>query len=51
MTPETTTPRREPEPPHPRPAPPRPVRRVRLIDAVLSGALPLGGKATAASPR
>jgi hypothetical protein len=37
MTPDTSSPRPEPPPP-----PPEPPRRVRLIDAVLMGALPLG---------
>jgi hypothetical protein len=49
MTSTTTAARREPATPPA--APPRPVRRVRLIDAVLSGALPLGPATTAGAPR
>jgi hypothetical protein len=44
MTPDTSSPRPEPPPPPPEPPP----RRVRLIDAVLTGALPLGQGATTA---
>ena len=49
MTPDTSSPR--PTPPAQTPAPRPPARRVRLIDAVLSGARALGGGASAASPR
>ena len=49
MTPDTSSPR--PTPPAQTPAPRPPARRVRLIDAVLSGALPLRGGAGADSPR
>jgi hypothetical protein len=45
MTRDTSSPRPEPPPPHP---PPDPRRRFRLIDVVLSGALPLGQGATSA---
>jgi hypothetical protein len=49
MTPETISPHREPAPPPPAPDPK--VRRVRLIDAVLSGALRLGVAPPSTAPR